>query len=133
MNKETQTKEPEVKIFGQQAETCGRRRHGGCIVSGLLVIFVGVALLLNYADLLSWQIWSYVWPFWPVLLILAGIRLLLGNGWIARFVMFLLALAVFSAIAVYGLEKLDSELLIYVPHSVIDAVNTIANNASNIK
>jgi len=40
----------------------------------LTLIFVGIIFLLNNFSLLPWSIWSILWRFWPVMLILAGLE-----------------------------------------------------------
>ena len=65
----------------------------------LIVIIVGVILLLQTLGLLSWALWSYLWRFWPVLIIIIGINLILGrrSPWIAAAVSLVL---IFLAVGV---------------------------------
>ena len=48
------------------------------IVGPLMLITIGVVLLLNQMGRLPGDFWWNVWRYWPVLLILAGIEVLLG-------------------------------------------------------
>ncbi len=59
-----------------------QRRHerGRSIVWPLLLIFLGGLLLLNNMGVLPWSIWQTLWRFWPVVLVLIGLELILGRG-----------------------------------------------------
>ncbi|MBC7264323.1 MAG: hypothetical protein H5T64_08175 [Chloroflexi bacterium] len=54
------------------------RRYPG-IVGPIILIVVGVLLLLNTLGYLSWGIWASLWRFWPVLLILAGLEIIVSR------------------------------------------------------
>lgn len=128
---------PHVRIFGMDAQekekkgesvcakgcrcerSCGHRCahqcHGCCCqgggVFGLAVLLGGALLLLNYAGLVSWEFWGTAALFWPILLVLAGMRMLLGRNWISASLVFILALAVFALIILYGLIQTNSPLV----------------------
>jgi len=42
------------------------------------MIAIGVLFLLNNLGLLPWGVWELVWHFWPLILILAGLDILIG-------------------------------------------------------
>ncbi|MBI3888893.1 hypothetical protein HY311_03860 [Candidatus Nomurabacteria bacterium] len=86
-------------------------RHFGSGVSGLAVFFVGILLLLNTFGLASRGVWNYIWPFWPVLLILMGIRIITGYNKVARFFIFIFSLVMFSFIVLYALIHVGSPLV----------------------
>jgi hypothetical protein len=48
------------------------------IVGPLVLITAGVLLLLNQAGRLPWGIWGTLWRFWPLILVLIGLEVLLG-------------------------------------------------------
>jgi len=50
------------------------------LFDGLLLVIVGAVLLMNSLGILPWSIWYGAWRFWPVLLIIAGISLLLNRA-----------------------------------------------------
>lgn len=54
------------------------RRYPG-VVGPIVLIIVGVVLLLNTLGYLSWGIWASLWRFWPVLLILAGLEIIVSR------------------------------------------------------
>ena len=45
----------------------------------LVLIAAGVVLLLNTLGVLPWSIWSQIGRFWPVLVILGGLSILVRN------------------------------------------------------
>ncbi len=48
------------------------------------LILVGIMFLLNTTGTIGWGIWLYIARFWPILIVLIGIRLILGNSLVAR-------------------------------------------------
>ncbi len=54
------------------------RHHGGNIFGGLIIICLGVLFLLNNFGTLDFG--DFVRHYWPVILILIGLRLILGFG-----------------------------------------------------
>ena len=53
-------------------------------VWGIFLLFLGVVFLLQTFNVLPWGLWGKLWHFWPVLLIIAGINILLRryNLWL---------------------------------------------------
>jgi hypothetical protein len=71
--------------MAMQAPIESRHRRRGFTFPVVLIV-VGVLLLLNYLDVLPWDMWESMWRFWPVVLILIGVDLVLGHrswGWVA--------------------------------------------------
>ena len=56
-----------------------RGRRGGIVLPVLLILLGGVLLLQNLG-LLSWNLWGSLWRLWPVLLVLFGLEMLIGNS-----------------------------------------------------
>ena len=77
--------EPHVKIFNEEVkrEDFHHHHHHGHSRSfsgwlfGLIVLFIGVVLLLNNFGVVDRDVWNHIWQFWPVLLIIVGIRIIL--------------------------------------------------------
>ena len=44
---------------------------------GILLIFLGAVFLLQTFNVLPWELWTTLWRFWPVLLVITGIGILL--------------------------------------------------------
>ncbi|HEX2185913.1 MAG TPA: DUF5668 domain-containing protein, partial [Chloroflexota bacterium] len=59
--------------------TGGRPRRRRSIVAPVLLIALGGLLLLNNLGVVPWDVWETLWRFWPLVLVLAGLELLLGN------------------------------------------------------
>lgn len=62
---------------------------------GIFLLFVGIVFLLQTLNILSWGLWGTLWRFWPVLIIVIGLGILLRryNVWLVS----LLILAIFGA------------------------------------
>ncbi len=56
-----------------------QRTSNGFSFTALLLIILGLVFLLNNFGVLPWEIWSNIWKFWPVLLILFGVEALIGR------------------------------------------------------
>lgn len=56
----------------------------GAIFWGGIIVFFGVVLLLNFADIVSWGVWGTLWKFWPALIILIGLSFIIPrrHGWL---------------------------------------------------
>jgi len=141
--------EPHVQIFGksvgdrekkreereakQDRQWWGRekrhRLHFHCADSygnaiwELAIFLVGILLLSNVIGLITWQIWHYIWLFWPALLILIGLKIIFCHSPAISGLIFLIALAIFILIIIYGLIHINSTLLNYIPQKAVDFVN----------
>ncbi len=75
----------------------GENRPGGRYVPiwGIMLLFLGIVFLLQNFGLLSWAIWGTLWRFWPVLLIMTGLGIMLRrfNVWLVSLLMVALLLA----------------------------------------
>ena len=71
------------------------QRGGGVPIWGIFLLFLGVVLLLQTLDILPWGLWGVLWRFWPVLIIIIGLGILLRryNVWLVS----LLILAILGA------------------------------------
>jgi hypothetical protein len=142
------TTEPNVHLFGEQIKSkqkhncecgCGHghrhhdhddpcrchRHHTGGMIFGLGILFVGVLLLLGNAGIVPKEVWIYILPFWPVLLILVGFGIILGHGFVSHFIVSLLTLATFCLIIMYALISVNSPLITYwhIPAGLVDFIN----------
>lgn len=107
--------EPHVKIFNKEIGSNEKdvkksnkdnhcnHTHKGSGIFGLVILFIGVLLLLNNFGVVSREIWYYLFPFWPVILILIGLRIIFGFSRIIGFVLFIVAFALFSLIVLHAL------------------------------
>lgn len=69
-----------------------KRHSGGGAWLAILLLFLGGVFLLNNFGLLPWDIWSNLWRFWPVFLILFGLQIVLGRNWFAQLVISILGI-----------------------------------------
>jgi len=71
------------------------RRVVGVPIWGILLLFLGVVFLLQTLNVLPWGLWGTLWRFWPVLIIIVGLGILLRryNVWLVN----LLILAILGA------------------------------------
>ena len=70
-------------------------RTVGAPIWGIFLLFLGIVLLLQTLDILPWGLWGTLWRFWPVLIIIIGLGILLRgyNVWLVS----LLILAMLGA------------------------------------
>ena len=103
--------ESKVILMGEEIAEGGSHRYHGGGVWGVFLIFSGSLLLLNSFGTLPWEIWNRLIDFWPVLLILVGIRIMLGKSLLSRLLMTLISLFVFGTIFLFVLSK-EAPLLV---------------------
>ena len=67
----------------------------GVSIWGIFLLFLGVVFLLQTLSVLPWGLWGTLWQFWPVLIIVIGLGILLRryNAWLVS----LLVLAILGA------------------------------------
>jgi len=51
---------------------------------GIFLLFLGIIFLLQTLDILPWGLWETLWRFWPALVIITGLDILLRrcNAWL---------------------------------------------------
>jgi len=71
------------------------QRVVGVPIWGIFLLFLGVVFLLQTLNVLPWGLWGTLWRFWPVLIIIIGLGILLRhyNVWLVS----LLVLAMLGA------------------------------------
>jgi len=71
------------------------QRVVGVSIWGIFLLFLGIVFLLQTLNILPWGLWGTLWRFWPVLIIIIGLGILLRryNVWLVS----LLVLAIFGA------------------------------------
>ncbi len=103
-NSEKKTK-GELTILGERFIFGSPSRTSGDMVWGIFLITVGSLLLLNFLDILPWIFWESVINFWPVLVVLFGVTIVVGNSPIARIFVLLLTLSIFAFVIMFGLKQ----------------------------
>lgn len=118
--------EPTVSIFGKnmdterwEYETSQRAVWGG------LLVFAGIILLFNTFEVIPWTIWFEIFNYWPFLLILSGLQILLGSGLVSRSIMLLITISVFGLVLLSVMQTPYPDLLNEFPIQVQDAVKVL--------
>jgi hypothetical protein len=93
----TETK-PQKNDFEGRKTDIQRHQHSGVIAA--VLISLGVILLLNNLGIISWNIWNSLFQFWPIILILFGLEIILGKNWLSRWLVALISLAVATYLVV---------------------------------
>jgi len=97
--------------------------RGRDVVWPIFLIFVGVMLLLNTLSIIDWNIWGYLIRFWPILLILGGLRIVLGHSRIAEIGMSVVAILLFAGIGVYAYLVNSTEETVWIfPKDFVESV-----------
>lgn len=74
--------------------------------NAVFLITVGTLLFLNNFNILPWSIWANLFPFWPVLIIFAGIDAIFGKSLIGKIIASTINILIFLSIIakVIGLD-----------------------------
>lgn len=105
---------------------CCNNNEGGSVF-GLMLIFAGLILILNFLNLASRDIWQIIFKAWPAILVIMGISLIFGRNIVGRIITSIAAFIIFSLISIYGLLKVDSPALKYIPQGVVNYVENITS------
>ncbi len=54
-------------------------REGRVPIGGVILLFLGIVFLLQTLGILPWGVWGVLWRFWPVVLIIVGLGILLRH------------------------------------------------------
>lgn len=105
-----------VTLFGSNlTETDYRHFDSGNLVWGVILILAGGLFLLNSFGIVPWIVWNSIWRFWPILLILWGLQVILGGGRIARALMAILTIAALVVIALYAISVYNHQFSSQMP------------------
>lgn len=101
MAKEEKTK---LTIMGEDLPGCGSCISSGNLIWGLFLIFSGIILLFNTLDIIPWNIWYDIIKFWPILLILAGLNIILGESKLSNLIFSILIIIIFVLVFLMALS-----------------------------
>ena len=82
------------------------------VVWPIFLIFLGGVFLLNSLSVIDWNIWGYLWRFWPVLLILGGLRMIVGHSRIGEIVIAFVSILIFGFIIFFVYTLYSTEYTI---------------------
>lgn len=113
-----------------------RKKPRGFSLAPFVLILLGVVFLLNNFGVLPWEIWQNIWKFWPVLLILFGVEILVGRNSSYKTLLFLGALIFFLPIVLVinpltGNPLANSELTFDKPLGNLTKVEVVTEMPSN--
>jgi hypothetical protein len=77
-------------------------RRSGDSLAAVLLIGLGLLFLLNNFGVLPWGVWGVLWRFWPLFLVLLGIRLLFGRSRLANTLVTVFGLLIIIAVLVFA-------------------------------
>lgn len=90
--------------------TYKRSNKGGNWVGAVILISVGAVLLLQNFNLLPDNIWSTLWRFWPLILILIGLQIILGKSRTSSLILAVLSLILIGGLVLIASAKEDKRV-----------------------
>lgn len=57
------------------------------ITGAIFLILLGLLFLLNTTGIVSWSIWLYLFKFWPIIIIIIGLRMVLPKNTVGNIIM----------------------------------------------
>jgi len=84
----------------------------------VFLILVGGMLLLNSIGIVDWGVWVYILRFWPFLLVLIGLRIILGNSGVARFIGMMFTIVLTLGAFIVGYIQYTQEPISFLPSKV---------------
>lgn len=97
-----------VTLFGSNDQSWRHVHGSGSYLWGVILIVSGIIFFFNTLGILPWDIWNNLWQFWPIVLILWGLQVILGQGKLARVVISLITLIILVAIAFFVVAQYNS-------------------------
>lgn len=88
----------------------------------VFLILVGGMLLLNSIGVVEWGVWVYILRFWPILVVLIGLRIILGNSGVARFIGMLFTIILTLGAFVVGYIQYTQKPISFLPSLINDWV-----------
>ncbi len=124
-----QKTEPTVTILGEDfSGSNSSLKSSEDMIWGTFLLFCGSVLLFNYLGVFPWEFWDQVWRFWPVIIVLSGLSIILGKSWLARLLIAVLSSIAFGFITLVGLKEVGIPLVESLPlelPSIIESLEAI--------
>jgi predicted RND superfamily exporter protein len=123
------SKKENVTVFGKDESRYQNRDYhdNSGIIWGVFLILIGIIFLLNNFGIVPWIIWNYIVGFWPIFIVFAGLQVILGNNFISRIVVTLLALVAFGFILIYSLYQVGSPLVSNLSPEIVNFIQVLDN------
>lgn len=88
------------------------------VVWAIFLLFVGVIFLFNTTGMVGWGVWIYILRFWPILLILGGVKLIIGKSLVAEIIISVLALIFFVFVGAISYLSFTQKSVSFLPEGV---------------
>ncbi|MCA9392025.1 hypothetical protein KC614_02360 [candidate division WWE3 bacterium] len=131
--------EDRADMFAQRVEESAERfgnrmekqfepyKRSGNVVWALFLIFIGVMFLLNSTGVVGWNVWAYLWRFWPLFIVLAGVQILVGRSRAAGALVSIFAVLVLLCVGFMSLLAVRSTVVtdwnVRLPQWFLDVVS----------
>ena len=93
-----------------------KRDLGGAI----FLFFIGAIFLLNTTGVVHWGIWLHILKFWPVFLILGGLRLVLEGTKITEIIMTIVTFFAYLAVGFFAYSSYTNQNVSFFPSFIIN-------------
>ncbi len=92
--------------------SCEKKDRGGSdYVFAFFLIFLGLVFLLNTTGLITWEIWSVLLRFWPLLIIFAGLNLIVQESKVFRIIIGVISIIVFLLVFLFAIGVTTTDKL----------------------
>lgn len=121
-------KDPKVVFMGTEFNSERRLQHrhdGSSPIFGILLIFAGALLLLNTLGIVPWDIWNRLAYFWPLLIILGGLHIVLGHNIFSRIIVGSISVIVLGLIVLIALKETSPALLANLPPNLLSLLSQL--------
>lgn len=103
--KEDKREQPKKDSSSQK---CCEKKEGfdvGAIIWGFIFIFVGGVFLLNSLNVLtvSWSFFGNLFRFWPIILVLIGLNILIGKSSLGRYIGTIISVIIVGLVLIFTL------------------------------
>lgn len=92
-----------------QEKTVQNHPHRGNLFGAFLFISLGIILLLNNFNALPWGVWEILWRFWPVLLVIWGLEMVLGHGFIGNLLVSILGIMILFLVVSFAVSRFNPD------------------------
>jgi hypothetical protein len=83
-------------------------------LGALIIVTIGIILLANNFQVLSWDIWFFIGRFWPVVVIFIGLNIFSGNSVFLRLITTLIGIIIILFIITYSLYNVEPRFKSYI-------------------
>jgi len=81
----------------------------------IFLLFIGTIFLLNTTGVVNWGIWLHILKFWPVFLILGGLRLILDGTKITEIIMTIVTFLAYLAVGYFAYSSYTNQNVSFLP------------------